>query len=310
MPVKQSVSTTSRARYQGPRTNQSTTVHIHVQTCLILDFFSTLTRAICYGSSRPDPHETRTSRVTRSVAGRVGSGQQGFISRGLGRVGSGGAHTTREKKHLKKKRTNNPQKKPKHSTTTFAQFMRKPQTTYSVIPHCRFTFVHVCNSLISHEHASRIQQDLLVWRHNPAAIPEHTHWTTTKQDNRLMRPKPDRTNDPTIVSNAKICARHKHLLVHETSTHVPLYSKLEHRVLLLIGWPVSRFFQVEKILNSSLGIHRNAQSDRLSYCSSLVIRNKTDLPMKHANPSNAIIVFFCFHTTKQSTHSRHTYICT
>ena len=41
-------------------------------------------------SNRPDPHETRTSRVTRSVAGRVGFGQQAFKSRGSGRVGSGG----------------------------------------------------------------------------------------------------------------------------------------------------------------------------------------------------------------------------
>ena len=38
-----------------------------------------------------DPHETCTSRVTRSVAGRVGSGRQAFqISWvGSGRVGSG-----------------------------------------------------------------------------------------------------------------------------------------------------------------------------------------------------------------------------
>ena len=48
-----------------------------------------LTHEKCHGSSRPDPHETRISRVTRIVAGRVGSGQENFkISRvGSGRVG-------------------------------------------------------------------------------------------------------------------------------------------------------------------------------------------------------------------------------
>ena len=52
--------------------------------------FSTLIREKCHGSSRPDPHETRISRVTRIVAGRVGSGQEDFkISRvWSGRVGS------------------------------------------------------------------------------------------------------------------------------------------------------------------------------------------------------------------------------
>ena len=48
--------------------------------------FSTLIREKCHGSSRPDPHETRISRVARIVSGRVGSGQDVF---GISRVGSG-----------------------------------------------------------------------------------------------------------------------------------------------------------------------------------------------------------------------------
>ena len=63
--------------------------------------FSTLTREKCHGSSRPDPHETRISLVTRIVAGRVWSGGEDFktsrvrsgrvrnISNLAGRVGSG-----------------------------------------------------------------------------------------------------------------------------------------------------------------------------------------------------------------------------
>ena len=71
-----------------------------------------------------------------------------------------------------------------------------------------------------------------------AAIHEHTHCTTTGLDNRLMRPKTDSTNDPAKRINTKIYGRHKYLpLVHTTSIHVPLYSKLEHRVMLLVGWP-------------------------------------------------------------------------
>ena len=59
--------------------------------------FSTLTREKCHGSSRPDPLETRISRVTRIVAGhvgsgRVGSGQEDFQ---ISRVGSGRVKTTR-----------------------------------------------------------------------------------------------------------------------------------------------------------------------------------------------------------------------
>ena len=62
--------------------------------------FWTLTREKCHGSSRPDPHETRISRVTRIVAGRVGSGQVGSgqdVSK-FSRVGSGrvsGPNSTR-----------------------------------------------------------------------------------------------------------------------------------------------------------------------------------------------------------------------
>ena len=48
--------------------------------------FLTLTREKCHGSSRLDPHETRISRVTRIVAGRVGSGQEDSK---ITRVGSG-----------------------------------------------------------------------------------------------------------------------------------------------------------------------------------------------------------------------------
>ena len=47
---------------------------------------STLTREKCHGSSRPDPHETRISRVTRIMAGRVESGQKDSE---ISRVGSG-----------------------------------------------------------------------------------------------------------------------------------------------------------------------------------------------------------------------------
>ena len=83
MPVKKPESTTSWKKYEGPRTNQPTKVHI--QKCLTRDF-STLTREIYHGSSRPDPHETRASRVTRSVSGRVGSGQQALK---ISRIGSG-----------------------------------------------------------------------------------------------------------------------------------------------------------------------------------------------------------------------------
>ena len=60
--------------------------------------------------------------------------------------------------------------------------------------------------------------------------------------------------------------------MHTASTYVPLYSKLEHRVLLLIGWPLSSFLQLERFLNFSLRVHRNAHLDRLSYCSSLFTR--------------------------------------
>ena len=94
---KKPESTTSWEKYEGLRTNQPTKVHIYIQICLIRDF-STLTREICHGPSRPDPHETRTSRVTRSVAGRVGSGRVGSggsKSHGSGRVGSRGFKISR-----------------------------------------------------------------------------------------------------------------------------------------------------------------------------------------------------------------------
>ena len=85
---KKTESATSWETYEGPRTNQLTKV-VHIQSCLIRDV-STLTREICHGFSPSDLHEIRTSRVTRSVAGRIGSSQQDLkISRvGSGRVGS------------------------------------------------------------------------------------------------------------------------------------------------------------------------------------------------------------------------------
>ena len=143
-------------------------------------------------------------------------------------------HTTRENNiyQINVQKTN--EKIPsKLSKTTFARFTRKPQKTQSVIPHCRSSFVLICNSLTSHEHASHIQQDSLVWKQKIAVIHEHTRCTTTEQYNRSIRPK-TYTNDPTKMTNTKIYARHKYLLVHTTSTYVPLYIKLEHRVLLLI----------------------------------------------------------------------------
>ena len=73
-----------RTRHQGP-TNRPRYISRHVLT----RDFSTLIREMYHGCSRPDPHETRTSLVTRSVAGRVGLGQQAFKYRGSGRVGSG-----------------------------------------------------------------------------------------------------------------------------------------------------------------------------------------------------------------------------
>ena len=108
---KKSESTVSWEKYEGPTTNQPTKAH--VQTCLTRDF-STLTREIYHGSSRSYPHETRISRVTRSVTGRVGStgfqtlagwvgsGQEVFkISWvGSGRVGSGRAKTSRNSRGL------------------------------------------------------------------------------------------------------------------------------------------------------------------------------------------------------------------
>ena len=68
-------------REQGP-TNRSTYQRFDVWT----PAFLALTREIRHGASRPDPHETRVSRVNRNAAGRVGSGQELFK---ISRVGSG-----------------------------------------------------------------------------------------------------------------------------------------------------------------------------------------------------------------------------
>ena len=62
------------ARDQG-QTNRPTYQRLHVWTREL----SSLTREIReirHGASRPDPHETRDSRVSRNVASRVGSGQE------------------------------------------------------------------------------------------------------------------------------------------------------------------------------------------------------------------------------------------
>ena len=61
-------STTSWETCEEPRTNQPTNVSI--RTISTRDV-STLTREIYHRSSRPDPHETCTSWVTRSVSDRV-----------------------------------------------------------------------------------------------------------------------------------------------------------------------------------------------------------------------------------------------
>ena len=126
-----------------------------------------------------------------------------------------------------------------------------------------------------------------------------------------MHPKTDGTNDPTKVTNTKKYGRHKYLLLVRTaSTYVALlYSKLEHWVLLLIGWPLSSFLHLERFLNFSLRIHRNAHSDRLSYCSSLLIKNNTNLPEKHANPSNAINVpGICLFCTRRRAYTLWAYV--
>ena len=83
--------------------DQPTDQGIHVLT----RDFSTLAREKCHGSSTPDLHETRISRVTRIVSGRVGLGQDVLKFSRVGSVGSrsleiltgrvGSADPTREK---------------------------------------------------------------------------------------------------------------------------------------------------------------------------------------------------------------------
>ena len=151
---------------------------------------------------------------------------------------------TTSKHHLQKnvQRANKKYRK-NIPATTFGQFKRKTQIIHSMIPHYCFSFVLVWNSLTSHEHASRMMQDSPVWRQKPTAIHEHTHYTTTEQDNHLMGPKIDSTRMTLQRTTTKVYGRHKYLLlVHATSTYVPLYRKLEHGVLLLIGWPLSKSF--------------------------------------------------------------------
>ena len=59
-------------KYEGPWTNQRINVHVCIRE------LSSLAREIRHGASRPDPHETRVSRVSRNVTGRAGSGQEVF----------------------------------------------------------------------------------------------------------------------------------------------------------------------------------------------------------------------------------------
>ena len=213
------------------------------------------------------------------------------------------AHTTSENNVCRNNAHRTNKKIPsKHSKTTFAQFTRKPKinsprNTTLLLQLCPYMqFTDITRACITQS------ASLACLETKPAAIHEHTHCTTTERDNRLMRPKTDLTNDPTKVTNTKKLGRHKYLLlVHTRSTYMPLYSKLENRVLLLIGWPLSSFLQLERFLNFSLGIHRNASSNRLSYCTSLVIRNNTRFPMKHANPSNAFNVSFVYSRRKSHT---------
>ena len=81
IPVERTVEHDILGEVRGTK-DQPTDRRIHAVT----RDFSTLIRKKCHGSSRPDPHETRISRVTRIVAGRVGSGQEDFK---ISRVGSG-----------------------------------------------------------------------------------------------------------------------------------------------------------------------------------------------------------------------------
>ena len=61
-------------KYEGLRTNQQINVPSTTLTCEL----SSSTREIRHGAGRPNPHETRVSRVNRNAAGRVGSGQEVF----------------------------------------------------------------------------------------------------------------------------------------------------------------------------------------------------------------------------------------
>ena len=82
IPVEITIEHDIRGKVRGIK-DQPTDRRIHAST----RDFSTLTREKCHGSSRPDPHETRISRVTPFVAGRVESGQEDFK---ISQVGSGG----------------------------------------------------------------------------------------------------------------------------------------------------------------------------------------------------------------------------
>ena len=83
IPVERTIEHDSLGKIRGTK-DHPTDRGIHALT----HDFSTLIREKFHESSRPDPHETRISRVTRIVANRVGSGQEVFKSRGSGRVGS------------------------------------------------------------------------------------------------------------------------------------------------------------------------------------------------------------------------------
>ena len=100
------------------------------------------------------------------------------------------------------------------------------------------------------------------------------------------------TNDPTKVTNTKIYGRHKYLLVNTASIYATLYSRLEHWVLLLIGWPPSSFLQLERFLYFSLGIHRNKHSDSLILLL-FVHQKQHKLAQGTRQSANAINVSLC-----------------
>ena len=87
MPVK-NANTTYWEKYEGPRTNQPTEVYMLRPVTFLLSPVRNVT-----GQVNVTRQTTRISRVTRIVAGRVGSGQDDFK---ISRVGSGRVKTSRK----------------------------------------------------------------------------------------------------------------------------------------------------------------------------------------------------------------------